>query len=329
MRKIALTLGVVDLPNQSHKSHSAPVPYLGGVAIVVSTSLLTLTAPLSSDAREVNLRLALTILIPAILMALIGLIDDVRQLQPWPRFIAQNLIAIIATGILINSNTFGSPTGFLIIDYLISIVWLVGITNAINFFDNMDGGASGTVAISAIALSFLGFANGQFLIAAMSGVISGATIGFLIWNRPPAKIYMGDAGALFLGLLMASLLIRFDPSDLSQTKSFLIPLFLIAVPILDTSVAVLGRISRGDSPFKGGKDHLSHRILQLGVTRRITVMLLWTLTSYFAMISVALFYSTGTTTNLLMFSGALTWIICFYMFFFMKFSWIVKALAKR
>jgi UDP-GlcNAc:undecaprenyl-phosphate GlcNAc-1-phosphate transferase len=318
MRRIALKYGVVDTPNQPHKSHAAPVPYLGGVALVVSTVSLTVAATLFSEFGEKNFRLLSTILLPGLIMAFIGLIDDIKQLRPWPRFLVQNFVALLSVAVLIDSKTLGTPTGLTILDVIVSIIWLVGITNAINFFDNLDGGASGTIAISSLVLTYMAFLNGQILIAAMSVVVSGATVGFLIWNKPPAKIYMGDAGALFLGLIMASLLIRFDPIVNVQIKSFFILIFLMAVPILDTSVAILGRINRGVSPFTGGRDHLSHRIMSLGVSRRLTVLLLWGLTAYFALISALIFLSVGDFSHAILLTGIVSWLVLFFTFFFMK-----------
>lgn len=318
MRRIALKYGVVDKPNQAHKSHTAPVPYLGGVALVISTVSLTIVATLFSDFGDSNIILLSTILVPALIMAVIGLIDDIKQLKPWPRFVVQNLVAFFSVTVLINSSTLGTPTGYLFLDFIISAVWLVGITNAINFFDNLDGGASGTIAISSLVLTCMAFLNGQFLIAAMSVVISGSTVGFLLWNKPPAKIYMGDAGALFLGLIMASLLIRFDPIDNEQSNSFFMLLFLMAVPILDTSVAVLGRIKRGVSPFTGGQDHLSHRILRLGLSRKSTIFLLWGITAYFALISATLFLFGDEFSTAILLAGTLSWLMLFVSFSFLK-----------
>lgn len=286
MRMLALRIGITDKPNQSHKTHALPVPYLGGLAIVLSTITVTYGSALLADSPRQNFLLASSILIPALLMAIIGLIDDVKQLKPWPRFLIQNLIALVAVSILISTRTIGSPSGILILDLVITLVWLVGITNSINFFDNIDGGASGTVAISALALTLIAISNGQSLIAAMSSVLAGAVIGFLLWNKPPARIYMGDAGALFLGILMASLSIRLDTKSEMGKFGFLIPVFLLAVPILDTSVAVVKRLRRKVSPFQGGRDHLSHRLVRLGIDRRVTVLILWLLTLFFASAAV-------------------------------------------
>jgi len=120
----------------------------------------------------------------------------------------------------------------------------------------------------------------------MSIVLSGATAGFLIWNKAPARIYMGDAGALFLGVLIASLTLRFNPSPIDRIAGFAIPVLLLAVPILDTTVVVLSRIGRGISPFQGGQDHLSHRLIKLHFSKRRSVIFLWVLNIVFCLIAL-------------------------------------------
>ena len=314
MRFIALRFGVLDAPTQAHKTHVSPIPYLGGVAIVISTVSVSYGASLVSNFSRNTFQLASTIIVPATLMALIGLIDDIKHLQPWPRFIAQNLIALVSASILVSTDTLGSPTGLFALDLTITVLWLVGVTNAINFFDNVDGGASGTVAISSLALTLLAINNNQFLIAGMSIVLAGSTLGFLMWNKPPARIYMGDAGALFLGLLLASLAVRLDTSANPTYLGIVIPFLLLAVPILDTSVAVTKRIVRGLSPFQGGRDHLSHRLMRIGLAKRPAVFLLWTLSLIFSSLALGLELLKSVNDQLLISIGTLIWITAFILF---------------
>jgi len=313
VRKFAIRLNVVDSPSESHKTHEQPVPYLGGVAIVLGVCLVTYPAILQSEQRDV-IGLASTVLIPAILIGVIGLVDDVKKLQPWPRFIAQNLVGLVIAGILILTDTLGTPSGNAIVDLLLTIFWIVGITNSINFFDNVDGGASGTIAISSFFLFLLAFQGGQYSIAALSLVLSGATVGFLLWNRPPARIYMGDAGALFLGLLIATLTLRFDPNPIFLSASFSIPILLLAVPILDTTVAVTSRLRRGISPFQGGQDHLSHRLMRSGMNKRQAVLSLWLMSIFFCCIAVGISNARYTLERVLtVFAGTL-WLLLFFLF---------------
>ena len=239
MRRIAIATDVVDRPNSTHKSHKKAVPYLGGVAIIIGVITVSYSASLFSQFTSSTFWLVTSVLGPALLLGLIGLWDDIRNLPPLPRFIAQTLAGVFTASILLITDNVGNPTGSSIFDSIITVVWIVGICNSINFFDNLDGGAAGTVAISSIALAYLALSGDQYLIAALSVVTAGSTLGFLVWNKSPAKIYMGDAGALFLGVLLATLTVRFEPTAQSQSGSFLIPVFLLAVPSLDTSIAVL------------------------------------------------------------------------------------------
>ena len=315
MRKIAIATDVVDRPNSSHKSHKKPVPYLGGVAIIIGVITVSYSASLFSQFTSSTFWLATSVLGPALLLGLIGLWDDIKNLPPLPRFIAQTLAGVFTASILIITDNIGNPTGSSIFDSIITVVWIVGICNSINFFDNLDGGAAGTVAISSIALAYLALSGDQFLLAALSTVTAGATRGFLVWNKSPAKIYMGDAGALFLGVLLATLTVRFESTAQTQMGSFLIPVFLLAIPILDTTVAVLSRIRRHLSPFQGGQDHLSHRLIRSGVTRKSSAIILWSLSGLFAAVAVLLPNASQSTTNYLLIGTGLFWLTLFISFY--------------
>lgn len=314
MRSIALRSNVVDTPNQDHKTHRLPTPYLGGIAIMVGALSVTYFALFEYGPTQSNVALASSLLIPAFLMGLVGLADDIRNLSPWPRFIAQSIAGLLTAVVLTWTNTLGSPTGSAVLDVIITVIWIVGITNSINFFDNLDGGASGTVAITSIGLFLLAMQGEQFLIAALAIVLSGATFGFLLWNKPPARIYMGDAGALFLGLLIASLVVRLDTNPINQFATFSIPILLLAVPIMDTSVAVLSRIRRSRSPFQGGQDHLSHRLMRYGFTKPMAVISLWVLTAYFSAFAIAISHAPYRFEGLISAIGAISWIALFTWF---------------
>jgi len=288
VRRFAISREIYDLPNSSHKTHAEPIPYLGGVAIVMGTIAVSYLALIAKDLTLKNLGLATSVIAPALILALVGLWDDMKNLRPFPRLIMQSTVGVGTAIFLLVTNTMGVPTGHVWLDGLITLIWIVGICNSINFFDNMDGGAAGTVAISSLALGYLGYQGGQYFVAAMSVVVAGSTIGFLLWNKSPARIYMGDAGALFLGVLIATLTIRFHPHAQTKWTSFSTKILLLAIPILDTSVAVTSRLLRKISPFQGGQDHLSHRLVRAGLERRIAVIVLWALTALFALCAMAI-----------------------------------------
>ena len=288
MRKIAIANQILDLPTSSHKSHTKAVPYLGGVAILIGVTLVSYLALAFSNFTVSNFLLATSVLGPALAMGLIGLWDDLKNLPPLPRFIGQSVAGLVVAAALVLGSNVANPTGSTFADVLITVIWVVGICNSINFFDNLDGGAAGTAAISAIFLTYLAINSGQAFVAALSIVVAGATLGFLIWNRAPARIYMGDAGALFLGVLLATLTIRLNPDTQTSIGSFATPILLLAIPILDTTVAVLSRLRRGVSPFLGGKDHLSHRLVRAGLSRKMAAIALWLLSATFAFFAVIL-----------------------------------------
>lgn len=314
VRSFAIRLQVVDRPSESHKTHQSPVPYMGGVAIVVGVLVTAYGAILWSRNFEL-VGIASTVLLPAVFMGAVGLIDDIKKLSPWPRFIVQNLVGIAIAIVLVVTNTLGSPTGNTIFDILISLFWIVGITNSINFFDNVDGGASGAIAIASLFLFIFALQGNQYFIAALSIVLGGSTVGFLLWNKPPARIYMGDAGALFLGVLIATLTLRFNPNPIDRVSSFAIPVLLLAVPILDTTVAVLSRLRRNISPFQGGQDHLSHRLMRAGFRKQTAVLILWCSSLFFSFIALAVSSVSYSQERLITMSALFVW--CMALFYFL------------
>ena len=314
MRRIAIATDVVDRPNSSHKSHKKPVPYLGGVAIIIGVISISASVSLISNFTANTFWLATSVLGPALVLGFTGLWDDIKNLKPLPRFIVQSIAGIFTAVLLVATETVGNPTGSKLFDSVFTILWAVGICNAVNFFDNLDGGAAGTVAISSISLAFLALTGDQYLVAALATVTAGATLGFLVWNKSPAKIYMGDAGALFLGFIIAVLTIRLRPGADSSLMSFFIPIFMMAIPILDTSVAVSSRIRRHLSPFQGGQDHLSHRLIRIGFSRKTTAFMLWGLTTIFCALAIALSVLDASVGNVVLLLSCFFWVLLYYKF---------------
>lgn len=187
MRRVALRTNFVDKPNAAHKSHHEPIPYLGGVAIILGILIITYGAILTQDNIHSDFWLATSLLGPALILGIVGLIDDRRALRPLPRFIAQSAAGIFTAVLIIATDTVGNPSGNSLFDAAITILWIVGICNSINFFDNLDGGAAGAVAATSFGLFLITYENGQFLISATSLTIFAAMLGFLIWNRVQPK----------------------------------------------------------------------------------------------------------------------------------------------
>jgi UDP-GlcNAc:undecaprenyl-phosphate GlcNAc-1-phosphate transferase len=314
VRKVAIAIGAMDKPNLERKSQKEPVPYLGGLAIAISVVVLTFAAVIRSDNTQTTFPLAATLLFPAIFLGLMGLIDDLASLNPLPRLIIQSVMAIAVAIFLISSETVGIPFDGTFVDEVVMTIWIIGICNSINFFDNLDGGAAGTVAVSTIGIALIALGEGQELIAALSIVTAGSTIGFLMWNRSPAKIYMGDAGALFLGVVVSVLTIRLNPGIAPQWNSISLLPMLLAVPILDTCVAVFSRLYRGISPFTGGKDHLSHRLMRKGLSKQSTAFALWSAQAVFVCAALAVYQWTSAIGTQLIIAAGIAWLAAFVWF---------------
>ena len=314
VRALAIRLGAMDAPNMARKTQAEPVPYLGGVAIALGVSVVTFGALFFSDENALIIERGLTAIIPALLLGAVGLIDDLRSLPAWPRLVVQTLIGAAMAIVLVQTGTLGIAFGSDAVNTLITILWIVGICNSINFFDNIDGAASGAVAIAALGVFFIAFDRGQVLISALTIVTAGATFGFLMWNKSPAKIYMGDAGALFLGVIISVATIRLNPGITPTWQSLAIPVMLLAVPLLDTCVAVFSRIARGLSPLTGGKDHLSHRLVRAGLTRRVAAVSLWSASGVCSLMAVGVYQFVDSFGTLIITVFAAMWLIALVLF---------------
>jgi UDP-GlcNAc:undecaprenyl-phosphate GlcNAc-1-phosphate transferase len=244
----------------------------------------------------------------------VGLFDDLRSLPAWPRLVVQTVVGTLIALVLVQTGTLGIAFESDVINTLVTIFWIVGICNSINFFDNIDGAASGAVAIAALGVFFIAFDRGQVLLSALTIVTAGATIGFLMWNKSPAKIYMGDAGALFLGVIISVATIRLNPGITPAWQSLAIPLMLLAVPLLDTCVAVFSRLARGLSPLTGGKDHLSHRLVRAGLTRPMAAISLWSASGVCALFALGVYFFADSLGLLLIVVFAAGWLTALTLF---------------
>lgn len=262
--KVALRIGVMDRPG-GHKGHDSPVPYLGGVAIVMafagSVTAAAVIRPPHSGMDELVVVLAV-----AVGLAVVGLLDDLRDLSPAVRLVLEVVAGLAIWEVGAGVQVTGTPW----VDVVVTVFWVVGVTNAFNLLDNMDGLAAGLAGIACAAYFVIAATNGQYLVAGLSVGLAGCALGFLRHNFHPARIYMGDGGALFLGFLVAYLGIklRFDGS---RSVSFLVPMIVCSVPILDTTLVTITRLAKGRSPFEGGRDHVSHRLVKMGLPIRVAV----------------------------------------------------------
>ena len=266
--RVALRLGALDHPG-GHKQQPSAVPHLGGVAMVVAFAVAVLVAALVRPPVAGLAQLA-TILGLAVAVSLVGLVDDLWGLSPWLRLVVVGAAAggLWAAGV--GTNLFGGG----VLDLAVTVLWVVGVTNAINLLDNMDGLSAGVAAIAAVFFWLIAVLHGQFLVAALSLALVGCAMGFLRHNFHPARIYMGDAGSLCLGFLLAVLGVKLEvPTD--PVIAAFVPILVLGLAIFDTALVTVTRITRGVSPFEGGRDHASHRLVALGVPVPLAVGLLY------------------------------------------------------
>jgi UDP-GlcNAc:undecaprenyl-phosphate GlcNAc-1-phosphate transferase len=208
----------------------------------------------------------LVVLAMAVFLALVGLVDDVRQVPPLWRIVAEIVAAVViwsvGTGVIVTTS---EP-----VNMGLTVLWFVGITNAFNLLDNMDGLAAGIAAIASLTIFAIATTNGQFLVAGLAVGLAGCTVGFLRHNFHPARIYMGDGGSLFIGFLVAYLGIKLQFQG-GRLLSALVPVLVCSVAIFDTTLVTISRLATGRSPFLGGQDHVSHRLVHLGLPVPIAV----------------------------------------------------------
>ena len=268
--------GLLDKPNE-RKIHSHPIPRLGGVAIWICTILSFLALILLSYYPHRSLLSGL--LLGSSLMFLLGLIDDIYCLSAKFKFIIQISIATIVycLGVKITSifiPVLGHVDIPSILSYFITIGWIVGISNAVNFIDGVDGLAGSVITISCVTLGIISIAlvPADVVSALIAFILAGSMLGFLTYNFHPAKIFMGDSGALFAGFLLATLSIMYSMKT-TDCKMY-VPLLILAVPILDITFSSLRRILKGTSPFVADAEHIHHKLLHLGLSQNKAVLLL-------------------------------------------------------
>ena len=286
-RKIARRAKLLDYPG-GRKLQASPVAYLGGLAVAMPITLSSLLIVFTSIPTEFKNQLFLGLIIPSLIIAFIGLLDDLYQLPPWPRFIAQSGVAAITSVMLYLSDAgvelFVNPW----LNGVTTTLWVVVIINALNFMDNMDGLATILSLVISISLFTLSYINGQYLVAALCLAIFGACLGFLFWNKRPASIYLGDAGALYLGFLLAAISIRVDVNNSDVLIRVLVPLLLLAIPVIDITQVVISRLVRRKSPFQGGRDHLSHLLLNKGLSEAMVLAILTICSIFLALCGIFL-----------------------------------------
>jgi len=266
-RKLAPRLGVMDQPS-ARKIHTRPMPRLGGAAIYLAFILALL---IFEDRAYISQLVG--ILTGATLISFCGIWDDRWGLRPLLKLgVGQPLAALILIASGIRVSFLHHP----LLNILVTIFWVVGITSALNLLDNMDGLSAGVATVAAAFFLLLAAMNGQYLVGSLAAALLGACLGFLFYNFNPASIFMGDTGSLFIGFILAAVGIKLRFPGRMDVVTWMIPVVILGVPIFDTTLVVISRLRRGLNPITHpGKDHLSHRLVAMGWTQREAVMAIY------------------------------------------------------
>ncbi len=290
VRKIAIKVGAVDVPKDNRRMHKEPMPFLGGVAIYIAVMLgFLIFMPLKSSTT-------IAFMLGGTLIMLTGLVDDFMDLSPKKKLILQFLAGLILVlgGVTIRTLTIPFPIfgveGVVQLSKWISIpitlFWIVGITNTINLIDGLDGLSAGVSAISSLTLMIVAYKLGYTHTVIISAIVAGSALGFLPYNFNPAKIFMGDAGALFLGFMLSAISIE-GVMKSSAAIAIVVPIMILVIPIFDTMFAICRRLIKGQHPMKADKGHLHHRLLRHGYSQKKTVLILYSVSIIFGVISIA------------------------------------------
>jgi UDP-GlcNAc:undecaprenyl-phosphate GlcNAc-1-phosphate transferase len=279
IRQVSIRYGLVAKPRED-RWHDKPTATLGGVGILAVFIIGLAIAFISQGIRLSNWDFEhWGLLLAAGLMFCMGLYDDLRPLSPTAKFIGQVMIAALVVFMGYTTEFFSPRVDNVLLaqslNTLLTIIWLVGITNAFNLLDNMDGLAAGIAAITAAILGYFFWRDSNSGMLLIVLALAGSILGFLRYNFPPASIFMGDSGSQFLGFTLALLAIARQPEASGVLAVVAVPTLIFLLPIVDTTLVTLTRILRGESPAKGGRDHTSHRLIAFGLTERQAVLFLY------------------------------------------------------
>ncbi|MBN2304475.1 MAG: undecaprenyl/decaprenyl-phosphate alpha-N-acetylglucosaminyl 1-phosphate transferase [Anaerolineae bacterium] len=266
-KRLAFYFGVLDIPS-NRKVHQSPTPLMGGLAIYGALVLAMVLFSPPFYLVEFG-----AILAGATWLALVGFVDDRNGMKPIIKMGGQVIAALVLVVAGIHIRVFDSE----IVNIGITLFWIVGITNAMNFQDNMDGLAAGITAVASFFFFVMAVQEELSLVSSLAAALAGASVGFLIYNFNPASTFMGDMGSMVLGFLLSVLAIKLDfnvPAE-RQVVTSMVPLIVLGLPIFDTTLVVFTRLREKRSPMQGGKDHTSHRLTLLGLSQRAAVLMLY------------------------------------------------------
>jgi len=279
-------IGAIDVPKDSRRVHKSPIPRLGGLAIFIGFMLsVLLLADITLQVRG--------ILIGAVLIVIIGVIDDMIRLPALIKLIVQIIAALVAVWHGVVIDTFSNPIVFSASRYIIlrsfsipvTVIWIVAITNSVNLIDGLDGLAVGVSTISSIAMLIISLMVSEINDALIMAALTGACLGFMPYNFNPAKIFMGDTGALLLGYILATMSIL-GLFKFYAVVSFAAPFLVLALPLFDTSFAFFRRLLKGKNPMSPDRGHFHHRLLDMGLSQKQAVLVLYTISGILGIAAV-------------------------------------------
>ena len=287
-KRIAYKIGAIDIPKDERRMHKKPIPRLGGLAVFFAF-LVTVVFLVPID-REMQ-----GILIGALIIVLLGVVDDSIELPAKFKFLVQIVAATIVVlhgtriDVISNLNLF-SDAPYLNLGLWgipVTVIWIVAITNAVNLIDGLDGLSVGVCTIASISLLIIAAIVSEFNVMVITAAVAGACIGFLPYNINPAKMFVGDTGATFLGFILATLSIQ-GMFKTYAILSFAVPFLILGLPIFDTLFAILRRVLNGQSPMHADRGHVHHRLIDLGFSQKQTVLILYSVSGILGISAVLL-----------------------------------------
>ena len=290
VRRFAFKTGAIDIPKDNRRMHKKPTPRIGGLAIIFGFTVATLC--FAQPSRQLYGTLA-----GAAIIAVMGVIDDCKNLPAKLKFVIQIIAALVVVfagdikiDVFTNPNFLSDNPYWVLPEWLsvtLTVIWIVFITNAVNFIDGLDGLAAGVSAIMSISLVFISIRVGEYSIAILGIALMGSCFGFLPFNFNPAKIFMGDTGSTFLGFMLATLSIQ-GVFKSYAVISFAVPLLILGLPLFDALFAMIRRILRGQSPMTADRGHLHHRLVDMGFSQKQTVFILYAISGVLGITAVLL-----------------------------------------
>jgi len=314
VKLFAVRIGAIDVPKDARRVHKNPIPRLGGLAIFIGFVLSVLFFV------EITVQIR-GVLIGSVIIVILGVIDDIISLRAYIKLIVQIIAALVAIyhGILI--EIFSNPLVFSEAEFVfmgilsipVTIVWIVGITNSVNLIDGLDGLAVGVSTISSIVMLVIALMVSDPNVALIMAALAGACIGFLPYNFNPAKIFMGDTGALLLGYVLATVSIL-GLFKFYAVVSFAAPFLVLAVPLFDTSFAFLRRLAKGKNPMSPDRGHFHHRLIDIGLSQKQAVVILYAVSGLLGLVAVVITTSSEMRALILVIAVLVAAAIVFFVF---------------